>query len=175
MSGYIVHIIFSHMVERIMTQTLEVNCLFNSLSRYFKDLWALSASQFVTVWKQHDFLEKWPYGWVTLQEPLLVFSVFKWSGPCNLSSIVSHSWVWPWGSSRGVKVALYLRISSGRATHNSEESTLLREWAIFLSGPIWSCATKSYIHYQVVLIICSNVQRAVPGTVQRELSCPVGP
>lgn len=60
MSGYVVRIVFSHIVERIMTQTLEVNCLFNSLSRYFKDLWALSASQFVTVWKQHDFLEKWP-------------------------------------------------------------------------------------------------------------------
>lgn len=60
MSDYVVLIAFAHLVKGIMSLMLEVNYLFNSLSRYFKDLWILSASQFVVVWWQQDFPAKWP-------------------------------------------------------------------------------------------------------------------
>lgn len=38
MSGYVMLIVFSHVVKGIMSSLLEVNYLCNSLSRHFKDL-----------------------------------------------------------------------------------------------------------------------------------------
>ena len=167
MSGYVVCTVSSHVVRGIKSSMLEVNYLVSSLSGHVKAPGPWLLLHLWQFWEQSDCLAKCM---VTLQEPLLVLEVLKWSGPCNLCSTLGPSWVWPWGSSSEVRVALYLRMFhvdelGEMLLSNSEESASFWEWEIFLSGPIWSCAVKSINHYQVALIKCANVQSAVLGTV----------
>lgn len=56
----------------------------------------------------------------------------------------------------------------------TQKKALCSESEIFFSQDQFDPVLQNPIHYQVVLIKCANVQRAVPGTMQRELSCPVG-
>lgn len=143
--------LFSHVIRGVESPMLEVNYIVSSLLGHVRTpgLDCFSIWQFG---EQSDFLTRCM---VTLQGPLLVWERFTWSGPCNLCSILSLSWVcltlgkFKRSESGSLPEDVSCRWAREMLLSNSEERRFF-QWDIFLSGPIWSSAVKSFIHYHLI-------------------------